>query len=69
MVADDTIGAPTAMWACLLLCNRVVKERIMANTRPVTFSRTGMIWLTVFFVVVLIVLAFSLLPIKFAWFS
>lgn len=41
----------------------------MANTRPVTFSRTGMIWLIVLFVIVLIMLTFSLLPIKFAWFS
>ena len=41
----------------------------MAKTRPITFSRTGMIWLIVLFVVVLIMLAFSLLPIKFAWFS
>jgi hypothetical protein len=41
----------------------------MADTRPVTFSRTGMIWLIVLLVVVLIILGFSLLPIKFAWFS
>ena len=41
----------------------------MANTKPVTFSRTGMIWMIVFFVIILIMLAFSLLPIKFAWFS
>ena len=41
----------------------------MAKTRPITFSRTGMIWLIVLFVLVLIMLLFSLLPIKFAWFS
>lgn len=41
----------------------------MADTKPITFSRTGTFWLIVFFVVVLIMLAFSLLPIKFAWFS
>jgi hypothetical protein len=46
----------------------VGKEKIVAKTRPLTFSRTGMIWLTVLFVVVLIMVVFSLLPIKFAWF-
>ena len=45
------------------------KEIIVAKTRPITFSRTGMIWLTILFVIILIMLAFSLMPIKFAWFS
>jgi hypothetical protein len=49
--------------------NRNVKEIVMAKTRPLTLSRTGMIWLIVLFVLVLIMLAFSLLPIKFAVFT
>jgi hypothetical protein len=41
----------------------------VANTRPITFSRTGIIWLIVLFIVVIVMAAFALLPIKFAWFS
>jgi hypothetical protein len=41
----------------------------MANTRPLTLSRTGIIWLIILFVLVVAMLGFSLLPIKFAWFS
>ena len=36
------------------------------SSRPITFSRTGTIWLMVLFVVILILAAFALLPIKFA---
>jgi preprotein translocase subunit SecG len=36
------------------------------KSRPVALSRTGTIWLMVLFVVILILLAFALLPIKFA---
>ena len=38
----------------------------MEKSRPLTFSRTGTIWLMILLVVVLILAVFALLPIKFA---
>ena len=64
-----TLEAPLSGVGVALANEGQGKERIVANTKPITFSRTGMIWMIVFFVVILIMLVFSLLPIKFAWFS
>ena len=39
---------------------------MMEKSRPLTFSRTGTVWLLILVAVVLILAAFALLPIKFA---